>query len=69
MLFHHAMIICCFEFIFDSVVLLLIFHNNYSVTPEKISEDNASQDVLSQREFTCSKLTIETLEGVKYVQS
>ena len=35
-----------------------------------MSENKANKEKLSQAAFTCSKLTVETVEqGVKYVQS
>ena len=44
--------------------------NSMQIRKNKKHLENKLQQITTQRAFTCSKLTIETLEqGMKYVQS
>ena len=49
---------------------ILIFQNTGTFGFKGVALKSLSMQIFSQPAFTCSKLTIETLEqGVKYIQS
>ena len=56
--------------IINQMLWILIFQNTGTFGFKGVALKSLSMQIFSQPAFTCSKLTIETLEqGVKYIQS